>query len=321
MMDAPSSDPWIVLDYETDMFLAMWSLLRPDHHGHAILDLQIRNAVVESALLHVRQLSEILLSRGKRRDDINLSSLLPGFRPTRLDELDVTYGKSDEAGTPCWTINKRLAHPTSVRGSSYDYTDLFNQLAPLLGDITRQVRAERGDSCSPVPRRESAPPQRRWTMRFFDGFSLAQKIVMIVVLVGVVLTLLLPPKSGIPYTDYSVYTNEPSTSYRYEVGAVALAALILAELLGGVVIVGTIGLVRGERAKRQWDRTMAPRRRRLWRQMNGGTEPHLEPEKPEDETSDGYEFECSECGAAVVEDAQVCPQCGADLSELDDSET
>lgn len=143
MTSAAASHPWEVLDYEADMFYAMWSLLRPDHQGYAILDLHIRNAVVESALLHLRQLAAILLSEGDAPDDINLSDLLPGFQPARVDELKRAYGERGQANTPRWIINKMLAHPTSRRGRTYDYTRLLNQLAPLLDHVIQDVRDRR----------------------------------------------------------------------------------------------------------------------------------------------------------------------------------
>jgi hypothetical protein len=128
---APAPDPWVVFDYEADMFFAMCNLLRQGNQEYAALSRPIQNAVVESALLHARQLIDILLSPGKFSDDINLSRLLPGFQPARLDELQRSYD-SRSVDSPWWTLNKRLAHATSHRGSSHDYTNLLNQLAPVL---------------------------------------------------------------------------------------------------------------------------------------------------------------------------------------------
>jgi len=134
-------DPWVVFDYEADMFFAMCGLLQEGDTVYAALPGPVRNAVVESGLLHTRQLIDVLLSRGNDPDDINLSGLLPGFQPARLDELRQVYGSRNLIDSPCWTMNKRLAHATSHRGASYDYTSLLRQLVPLLADIVRDVRS------------------------------------------------------------------------------------------------------------------------------------------------------------------------------------
>src|SRR5258708_65015 len=139
MSRPPANNPWIVFDYEVEMFSSMIALLQTGYPDFAKLPHNVRNAVVESALLHTRQLVEILLSRGHQRDDINLSELSGDFVPTRRDELEALYGGSSSVDSPCWTINKRLAHATTHRGSNYDYADVLNLLVPLIADIIREV--------------------------------------------------------------------------------------------------------------------------------------------------------------------------------------
>lgn len=139
----PAPDPWVVFNYEADMFFAMCGLLEEGDPAYAALSGPVRNAVVESGLLHTRQLIDVLRSLGNDPDDINLSGLLPGFQPARLDELREVYGNRNVIGSPCWTLNKRLAHATSHRGASYDYTSLLRQLVPLLADVVRDVRNRR----------------------------------------------------------------------------------------------------------------------------------------------------------------------------------
>lgn len=138
-----AGDPWEVFGYEVEMFHAMCSLLRAGNTDYAGLSHHVRNALVESALLHTRQLVDILLSRGSDPDDINLSGLIPGFAPAKLDELQSLYGKRSIVGSPCWTLNKRLAHPTTHRGASFDYSVLLNRLAPVISVIIREVQAAR----------------------------------------------------------------------------------------------------------------------------------------------------------------------------------
>jgi hypothetical protein len=47
--------------------------------------------------------------------------------------------RADEVDFPCWTLNKRLAHLTAVRGDSFDYSALHATLDPLVGDVLRQM--------------------------------------------------------------------------------------------------------------------------------------------------------------------------------------
>ncbi|HJZ53493.1 MAG TPA: hypothetical protein VKE74_00955 [Gemmataceae bacterium] len=145
-MSLPASgDPWVVYGYEVEMFGGMCRLLEVGNAEYAALPPQVQNAVVESALLHTRQLADILLSRGKGQsrgedqDDIYLSDLLPDFMPSRFDELKAAYGKRNDEGSACRTINKHFAHPTTHRRASFDYAPLLMQLVPIIADIIQEV--------------------------------------------------------------------------------------------------------------------------------------------------------------------------------------
>ena len=92
---------------------------------------------------YTRQLADILLSRGRGADDINLSDLLPGFLPTLIGKLRSEYGNGSSQGDACWTLNKKLAHPTTHRTDSHDYSDLLTRLTPLLDHIIQEVRNQR----------------------------------------------------------------------------------------------------------------------------------------------------------------------------------
>jgi len=141
---AQPNDPWVVFDYETDMFFGLCGLLPTGNEEYAALPHRVRNAVVESALLHCRQLAEILLSSGTRADDINVNRLIPNCQPARLHEFEQAYGKQNSVGSPCWTINKFMAHPTNNRSTSHDYSAVLNQLAPLIADIVNELRTLAG---------------------------------------------------------------------------------------------------------------------------------------------------------------------------------
>jgi hypothetical protein len=109
-------DPWKVFNYEATMFRDLVAMLR-DNDRMRDLPVPISKAIVESALLHTRQLCELLLSSGTRPDDINLSSLLPNIQLLRLSQLGHAYGKSKTPGSWCWTLNKILAQRWRSIGS------------------------------------------------------------------------------------------------------------------------------------------------------------------------------------------------------------
>lgn len=133
--------PWVVFEYEVDQFTSMLALLQSGNQEYAAFSKPVQNAVVESALLHMRQLADIFLSRSPELDDIKLKDLVSD-EPTHLDELRKVYGSRNVASSPCQILNKRLAHPTTFRSDDYDYSDLLNKLTPLLVDIIQEVRAQ-----------------------------------------------------------------------------------------------------------------------------------------------------------------------------------
>jgi len=81
----------------------------------------------------------MFLSRDSGNDDINLTDLLPGFKSPLVDLLKTTYGNSKKVGSPSWNLNKRLAHPTQVRSSSYNHNHLLNDLAPVVLPLLDQI--------------------------------------------------------------------------------------------------------------------------------------------------------------------------------------
>jgi hypothetical protein len=103
----------------------------------------IQNAIVESMLLHLRILVDILLSRGSGNDDINLTDLLPGFKSSLVAQLKTAYGDSKTVDCPCWHLNKRLAHPTQIRSSSYNYDHVLHALGPLVMQLLDEIAAAR----------------------------------------------------------------------------------------------------------------------------------------------------------------------------------
>jgi len=139
---------WTVWDYELDMFNA----LLPEFHSadFSQYPLRVRNAVVESFLLHTRQLADILRSSDHGDgDDVKLDKLLTGFTPPHLDEFKRSYGRRDDPDSPRYIINKRLMHPTNIRTDSFNYTEMVEKklrvVMQLCFDEVETERISRGE--------------------------------------------------------------------------------------------------------------------------------------------------------------------------------
>jgi len=149
-----SVDPWDIIAYEVRMLFGLSRLLAASED--APFGEIINNAMVESACLHARVLVDILVPRQSvRADDIRLDEILPGFQHRSLDNLRAAYGDAKIPGSPCWRLNKMIMHPTTMRATSHDYTNLLNKLLPLIETVLQEVDASRRTggreslSCSP----------------------------------------------------------------------------------------------------------------------------------------------------------------------------
>jgi len=131
-----------VYEYEADMFKGTLTLCSGSDVT-ASYSRYVANAIVESLLLHTRILIDILLSRDSGADAVSLTTLLPGFVPARLGELRDLYGSRNIVESPCWTLNKRLAHSTNVRSDSFDYTRMVNDLRPAIQQCLDEIDDER----------------------------------------------------------------------------------------------------------------------------------------------------------------------------------
>ena len=134
---------WVIYDYEVSMFYQMLQFCTTEECRK--FPPPVQNAIVESMLLHLRILVDILLSRGssKDKDDIKLMHLLPSFTSPLIGQLKAAYGNSNGFGCPCWQLNKRLAHPTTIRSSAYSYDYLLRVLMPLVDPLLKEIAAAR----------------------------------------------------------------------------------------------------------------------------------------------------------------------------------
>jgi hypothetical protein len=127
---------WGIIDYEWDMVVGLTNWLPKQDQ----LDRHLKNAVVESLVLHTRILTDILLSRSKRTEDIQLTTLMDSFKSPTIAELEVAYGNGSVEGTPAWQFNKLLAHATTHRSDSYDYLGALKIVLPIVEKLLGEIR-------------------------------------------------------------------------------------------------------------------------------------------------------------------------------------
>jgi len=136
---------WRILDYEVQMFLGI-GYLRSNLKVEGGVEAQlIRNALVESSLIHIRILTDIFLNKGNQPDDIKLEQLGFDVKSSetmfreKINVLRSAYGESKDPTSNCWAINKRLAHPTTHRTEGYDYSSLFAAMDEPLKKLIKYI--------------------------------------------------------------------------------------------------------------------------------------------------------------------------------------
>jgi len=136
-----------VFDYEIQMYFETRNLLKHlvIRNPNDIVNIITKNATVESQLLHTRIMTDILISKSSREDDdITLKILLPDWCNSEngkslIEKLKITYGKQNEKDSPCWILNKMLAHPTRWRTDQFDYGKPMKQIEPIIFQILSEV--------------------------------------------------------------------------------------------------------------------------------------------------------------------------------------
>jgi hypothetical protein len=104
------------------------------------------NALAESRVLHIRVLAEVFLSGG-RDDDIKANRILSEWCKQNsgiLEELDHAY-KTDlpEYGeNPKTLIDKHLAHATSKRGESFQWSPVIQRMEQPLISLLKTLPKE-----------------------------------------------------------------------------------------------------------------------------------------------------------------------------------
>ncbi len=131
------------VEYEMDMFSNLCSRLDDER---AFESRDVHDAVVESALLHMRALADFFLGTA-HGDDIQLENVAPKFRSDYAKEIDAlrdAWGDNDRPGCPKRTINKRVMHLTEQRSRNYDYRAVRDAVLSPLQALTKAMRSEIG---------------------------------------------------------------------------------------------------------------------------------------------------------------------------------
>ena len=145
-MQPSTNDSWIIFDYEVQMYFSTRAAIANRPAPNSDQKLIIKNALVESAMLHTRILVDILLARGSSSDDLHLDHLLPASNTSHalenaLVHLKSAWGNRNKPNSPCWTLNKMLAHGTRLRSASYDYGSLANAVDPHVFAAIQEITA------------------------------------------------------------------------------------------------------------------------------------------------------------------------------------
>lgn len=127
-----------VVNYEIMMFLGvpLFQSKVKTKTEDKFLPVILQNMRAETRVLHIRVLTEVFLSGGKS-DDIKINHLLPEWHKRNaavLQELDEAYKTPlPETGeSPKTHIDKLLAHATTKRGSSFNWSPVVDRMMPPL---------------------------------------------------------------------------------------------------------------------------------------------------------------------------------------------
>jgi hypothetical protein len=133
---------WHVIGYEVSM-LRWLNSIQADHPSPS------SNLITEGRVLHVRNLCDFATS--KKANDIKPPDMFDNYdidaRYKQLERfrrrLDKKYGRGGK-GSARWAFNKKLAHPTKVRGTHFDYTRYLSRVLPALDDFITEIESLRG---------------------------------------------------------------------------------------------------------------------------------------------------------------------------------
>jgi hypothetical protein len=136
---------WDVINYEIEMYLKTHERLK---ESRVTEDRILRNAVVESLVVHARNLCTIFTSESSFKDvDIlldKITDLKPdSHREQLIEDLKTAYGKVTARGkrfTPKIQFDKGALHVDTSRGKSYDYSGEIAAIHDLIVKIIETLK-------------------------------------------------------------------------------------------------------------------------------------------------------------------------------------
>jgi len=141
-----SDDPWIAFDYELQMYFETRNLLKhlSQNNPADVVNKITKNTVLESLIFHTRIMTDILISKGSRVDDIKLNDLLSEWCSSEtgamlIEKLKQAYGEQNKENSPCWVINKMFAHPTKWRTDRFNYSPSLYAIEPIIFDVLSEM--------------------------------------------------------------------------------------------------------------------------------------------------------------------------------------
>lgn len=138
---------WEIFTYEIDMFAKLSDYLSPDTEYSASFTAfrpVIKNAVIESCVLHTRNVCDILLSTGRDREDIRLDDLLPGFHTKALEDLGMVYGFRDMPGHAAHLLHYQALQPWQGRERESNYGPTLALMKPIIDAVLYAIRDRAG---------------------------------------------------------------------------------------------------------------------------------------------------------------------------------
>jgi hypothetical protein len=155
MATAPERDHWLqVIGYEVWMLGETFKMVAVQ--APLLIASSLLNAISESRVLHARNLCDFC-NPPWRQDDIKPSDLFDNYdTATEYSTLRVFVDGAAKAYTtdtcpvvmpdgrlelrsPKWAFDKKLAHPTRQRGTSFDYSRFVDVVMPKLQQVVEEM--------------------------------------------------------------------------------------------------------------------------------------------------------------------------------------